>query len=41
MKEILKRPKVSLVLLAGIILPLVALICSLALFSEEKVDFNS
>lgn len=36
MKEILKRPKVSLALLAGIILPLVALLASIVIFSEEK-----
>lgn len=35
MKEIVKRPKASLVLLAGIILPLVALICSIVLFKDE------
>jgi len=31
----LKETKVALALLAGIILPLVALICSIALISEE------
>lgn len=34
-KEIVKRPKVSLVLLAGVILPLVALLSSIVIFSEE------
>lgn len=35
MLETVKRPKVTLALLAGIILPLVALICSIIIFSEE------
>lgn len=35
MKKIVKQPKASLALLAGIILPLVALICSLVLFKDE------
>lgn len=35
MNEIVKRPKASLALLAGIILPVVALICSIVLFKEE------
>lgn len=36
MSKILSHPKVALTLLAGILLPLVALLCSMAIFSEEK-----
>jgi hypothetical protein len=37
MPVILKSPKVVLALLAGIVLPLVALLASAAILSEEKV----
>lgn len=36
MFETIKRPKVALALLAGIVLPLVAILCSIVIFSEEK-----
>lgn len=36
MNKIVSRPKASLTLLAGVILPLVALICSIVIFWEEK-----
>lgn len=35
MKMIIEKPKASLALLAGVILPIVALLCSIAIFSED------
>lgn len=36
MLETIKQPKVTLAILAGIVLPLVAILCSIVIFSEEK-----